>query len=208
MKKLLFFLLLFISLHASAQRYIFTTQARFYAIQSASDTAETVANNGRLWFDFATQEFRGIKDATRGSIGGGVQTITLTGDVTGSGTGSFATSISGKYVIDQASPSTAGGTITLDMNSQIQRSFVGSASFSGVKTIAMSNTTNSMFFNFIFEVTNVAAVITVPADWLMSSDDFDGADWTPPEIGKYELGGSYDDVNNVWYVKINSDSFH
>jgi hypothetical protein len=36
----------------------------------------------------------------------------------------------------------------------------------------------------------------------MSSAHFDGTDWTPPATGKYELGGSFDDVNNVWYVKI------
>lgn len=106
------------------------------------------------------------------------------------------------YTIDQVTTSTAGGTITLDMNSQIQRSHVGSATFSAAKIFALSNTTNSLFFNFFFEVTNVAAVITVPSDWQMSSTDFDGADWTPPEIGKYEIGGSFDDVNNIWYVKI------
>lgn len=106
------------------------------------------------------------------------------------------------YTIDQATSSTAGATITLDMNSQIQRSFVGSATFSGPKTYALSNTTNSLFFNFFFEVTNVAAVVTVPADWQMSSDDFNGTTWTPPEVGKYEIGGSFDDVNNIWYVKI------
>ena len=107
------------------------------------------------------------------------------------------------YIITQAVPSTASGTIlTLDMNSQISRSFVGSATFATAKVIAMSNTTNSLFFNFFFEVTNVAAVITAPGDWLMSTEDFDGTDWSPPETGKYEMGGSFDDTNNVWYVKI------
>jgi hypothetical protein len=106
------------------------------------------------------------------------------------------------YTIDQVTTSVAGGTITLDMNSQIQRSHVGSATFATAKAIALSNTTNSMFFNFFFEVTNVAAVLTVPSDWLMSTDDFDGTDWTPPATGKYEIGGSFDDLNNVWYVKL------
>lgn len=115
--------------------------------------------------------------------------------VTGSG-------IPAVYVIDQSSASTASGTITLDMNSQRQRSFVGSATFSGPKTLALSNTTNSLFFNFIFEVTNVAAVLTMPSDFLMSSGDFNGTDWTPPAIGKYEIGGAFDDTGNVWYVKV------
>jgi hypothetical protein len=28
------------------------------------------------------------------------------------------------------------------------------------------------------------------------------ATWTPPKTGKFEFGGSFDDVNNVWYVKV------
>lgn len=108
--------------------------------------------------------------------------------------------LTAKYILDRATPSVAGGTITLDMNSQIQRMHLGSASFSTPKIVALSNTTNSLVFNFFFEVTNVAAVITVPADWLMSSDDFNGTVWTPPTTGKYELGGSWNGTN--WYVKI------
>jgi hypothetical protein len=103
-------------------------------------------------------------------------------------------------VVDQVSASTAAGTITLDMNSQLQRSFVGSASFATPKTIALSNTTNALFFNLFINVTNVAAVVTVPADWFMSDIQFDGTAWTPPETGRYELGGSFDGTN--WWVKI------
>lgn len=120
---------------------------------------------------------------------------------------SFVPTLGSKYVVDQATTSTAGGTITLDMNSQIQRSHVGSATFSSAKIIALSNTTNSLFFNFYFEVTNVAAEITVPSDWWFSTEDFDGTEWIPPATGKYEFGGSFDDVNNRWYIKVNSTPF-
>lgn len=105
---------------------------------------------------------------------------------------------SSKHTLVSASASTAGGTITLDMDSKIQKMFVGSASFSAAKIIAMSNTTGSLQFQFIFEVTNVAAVLTVPADWLMSSANFNGTDWTPPSTGKYVFGGMFDGTN--WYV--------
>lgn len=133
------------------------------------------------------------------------------GDITVSGSGSTwnidagvigTTELATAYKIDQASASTAGATITLDCNSQIQRSFVGSATFATPKTLALSNTTNTLFFNVYLEVTDVAAVLTVPADWLMSIADFDGDDWNPPAVGKYEFGGSFDDTNNVWYVKV------
>lgn len=110
------------------------------------------------------------------------------------------------FTIDQASVSTAGGTITLDLNSQIQRSFVGSATFSSAKVLALSNVLTTagvpVYFHFFFEITNVAAELTMPSDFLMSSSDFDGTDWVPPAVGKYELGGSYDQTNDLWYVKV------
>ena len=107
-----------------------------------------------------------------------------------------------KYVIDQASVSTASSPITLNMNSQVQRSFVGSATFATPRTMALSNTTNSMFFNFFFQITNLAAVLTFPSDWISADDSFDGTDWTPPLTGKYTMHGEFDDTNNEWSVSI------
>lgn len=105
-------------------------------------------------------------------------------------------------IIDQVSTSVAGGTITLDMNSQKQRSHVGSATFSAAKIVAMSNTTGSLFFNWIFEITSVSAVLTFPSDWLSSSPDFNGTTWTPPTTGRFQFGGSFDDINNLWYISV------
>jgi hypothetical protein len=110
--------------------------------------------------------------------------------------------LTAKYIIDQATSSTAGGTITLDCNSQIQRSFVGSASFATSKALALTNTTNAMFFNLFVNVTNVAATLTPPTDWYFSSPDFNGTLWTPPATGRYEFGGSFDDVNDEWHIKV------
>jgi hypothetical protein len=78
--------------------------------------------------------------------------------------------------------------------------FDGSATFSTAKIIALSNAANALLFNFFFEVTNVAAVLTFPGDWLKNATDFDGSDWTPPSTGKYELAGSWNGTN--WYIKI------
>lgn len=107
-----------------------------------------------------------------------------------------------KYVFDSATPSTAGGTITLDMNSQIQRMHVGSASFAAPKTLALSNTTNSLVFEFSFTITDVAATVTCPASFKMSDTNFNsGTDvWTPPLTGQYEMGGTWDGTN--WLVKV------
>jgi hypothetical protein len=107
---------------------------------------------------------------------------------------------SGESELTSSSTSTSGSTITLDMNSASQRMFYGSATFSTPKTITLSNTTGALVFNFIFEVTDVAAVLTMPATFLMTDANFDGTDWSPLLTGKYEMGGSWDGTN--WYVKI------
>lgn len=106
-----------------------------------------------------------------------------------------------EYVIDQITAGTGGATITFNLNTQKQRSFVATPSIATPKTLALSNETVGMFFNFFIEITNVAAVLTVPADWSMFAN-FDGTDWTPPATGIYEFGGSFDDTNNIWYVKV------
>lgn len=103
--------------------------------------------------------------------------------------------------IDQASASTAGATITLDFNNQTQRMFVGSATFATAKTIAVSNTTNTLVFSFIFEITNLAATLTFPSGWLMADSNFSALVWTPPVIGKYEMGATRIASGN-WYIKI------
>lgn len=87
------------------------------------------------------------------------------------------------------------------MDSKTQLIHVGSATFATAKVVAMSNTSTALAFSFIFEVTNVAAVLTTPADWLMTTVDFDGIDWTPPATGRYKFSGTYDGTN--WYVNAN-----
>lgn len=145
----------------------------------------------------------------------GQSSITTTGTLTSGATGAGFTvalgtstvtgalpvaNLTAKYILDSATPSTAGGTITLDMNSQIQRLFVGSASFSTPKTLAISNATNALVFNFHFQITDIAATLTLPSGWLMSDALFASNVWTPVTTGLYELGGSFDGTN--WKIKI------
>lgn len=125
----------------------------------------------------------------------------LISDADGDGSWVTLESILGKYVIDQATPSTASGTVTIDMNSQIQRSHVGSASFSAPKTYALSNTTNSLSFQFTFTITDIAAVITVPSDWAFQpSSSWSGTTYTFTSTGVWVFGGDWDGTN--WNIKV------
>jgi hypothetical protein len=100
--------------------------------------------------------------------------------------------VAAAIVTDITSTDTSGSTITLNMNNQRQRIHVGSASFATAKTIVMSNTTSSVSFVFMFEVTDVAAELTVPSDWISDNQSFDGTKWTPPTTGKYTCSGIFD----------------
>lgn len=90
---------------------------------------------------------------------------------------------------------TSGSTITLAFSSSPQKNFKGSASFAVPKTIAHSGDTNAARHTFSFEITNVAAVLTLPNTYLMSDVRFDGDDWMPDQVGKFKLIADYDGTN-------------
>lgn len=104
--------------------------------------------------------------------------------------------------LDRQSISTAGSTITFDFDSRRDRIFYGSASFSTTKTIALSNSTNAVRLCFIFQITDVAAVLTFPSSFLMSDPRWNDStyEWTAVEAGKYKAEAKYDGTN--WYIDI------
>lgn len=113
------------------------------------------------------------------------------------------------YVLGSASASTAGGTITLDMDSRVQKIFVGSASFGTAKAIALSNTTNSLVLSLFLNLTNVAAVLTFPSSFTMPTWDnrwSDGAHtFTPASTGVYEFSAVFNGTD--WCMLVNVTGF-
>jgi hypothetical protein len=180
-----------------------------------------ISNNGKSIILLGGDAYTGSGDGNGGSVelvsgagngtgtDGGIFISAQTGNITITTSGVGNISLYGASLsfnnseiptLDLSSSSTAGGTITLDLDNKLQAMFDGSATFSTAKIIALSNAANALLFNFFFEVTNVAAVLTFPGDWLKNATDFDGSDWTPPSTGKYELAGSWNGTN--WYIKI------
>lgn len=103
------------------------------------------------------------------------------------------------YRISLETVSTAGSTITMDMGDKKQRLFIGSAAFSSAKTLAMTNVDSAVAFTSFFEITNTAAVLTLPGDWVSGDPGLSGGDWTPPVTGKYEINGTWDGTE--WSIK-------
>lgn len=106
--------------------------------------------------------------------------------------------------VDDATIDTSGGTITFNFQEVVSRIFIGNASFATPKTIAYSEATNALKFEFLFQVTNVAAVLTLQSNSLVNAIagiwDSTGKTWTPNDIGRYVLEGTYDGTN--WWIKI------
>lgn len=71
MKRILLLLTLVLSgFSLFAQSYGNFRQLRFFVVTSASDTAATVANSGRMWYDFNTDHFRCNINGINSDLGG------------------------------------------------------------------------------------------------------------------------------------------
>lgn len=116
----------------------------------------------------------------------------------------FQTSAINGSLLDSVIVSTAGGTITLDMNSQAQRMFKGSASIAAVKTWALSNDLIAIFIPSVKFTMTTTDDQTFPSNFKMVSFDANWNDstkkWTPPDVGTYEMSATFDGTN--WLMKI------
>lgn len=128
---------------------------------------------------------------------GGVETVT--GDVDNTDPLNPVTRLISAVV------SVAGASIPFDFQNRSQKLFVGSAAMATPKTwAAPTNAVNALVFDFHFEISNVAAVQTMQANYLMVANaDWNDVskEWTPPAVGLYEGGATFDGTN--WKLKIN-----
>lgn len=114
---------------------------------------------------------------------------------------SFSNLTSSSY-IDTLAVVTTGGTITLNFASKADRIFVGATSFATAKIIDPTNDTVAKRLQFIFTITNVAAVLTFPSDFIMNDVRWNTGtqEWTPDETGTYKTEAVYDGTN--WILDI------
>lgn len=103
---------------------------------------------------------------------------------------------------------TTGSTLTLTFGNGVlsyQRRFKGSASFSAAKDVVLAFNTNANHFTFIFEITDLAAVLDFGAGSTFISGDtrFTSADqkFTPDDIGKFKITADFDGTN--WLLDFN-----
>lgn len=104
-------------------------------------------------------------------------------------------------------PDTTGATITVDCNGAIQVLAVGSASFATAKDVELTNITNAKVVTMIFNITNVAAVLTfITEDFRAQSADsrFNNTSqaFTALNTGVHEFSCLYDHVADNWKLII------
>lgn len=111
---------------------------------------------------------------------------------------------SGSGGVDDATVDTSGASITFNFQGVVHRIFIGNSSFASGKLIAYSENTNALKYEFLYEITNVAATLTFPSNSLVytltGSYDAPSKTWTPNDVGKYQLDASFDGTN--WWIKI------
>lgn len=109
--------------------------------------------------------------------------------------------------LETLSINTTNPTITLFFQDCRDRIFFGASSFATAKTIDFDSATNALRFSFIFEITNVAAVLTFPSSVVMSDARWDNTAkaWTSVDIGKFKADAVFDGTN--WYIEISKYPF-
>jgi hypothetical protein len=100
-------------------------------------------------------------------------------------------------------PSTAGGTITLDFSNRQLAVFVGSASFASAKAVAMSNDSAAVKFDLAIQITNVAATLDFGSGSVFKSNHNDFTPGTqvfaPSDTGYILITGTK--VGSNWWLE-------
>lgn len=133
MKNLLTSILFFVALTTWAQTNTNTRQIRFFPVVTAGDTTAQASYDGRMWYDFVTDEFRGIRNGTAFSFGAGGGTYTAGSGLTLTGSAfSWGGTLTGATTIAQDGFNTTfTGTGTVTFSPTATRSGVNVGQLSG-----------------------------------------------------------------------------
>jgi len=108
---------------------------------------------------------------------------------------------SGVGRVGTSTANAAGTPLLLNLKNRISTIVTVLPGINAANTWQLQNDANSLEFYIIFEIAALGAQ-TFPADWQVTNliGNWDGADWTPLDLGKYQAHGIYDGTN--WVVEI------
>lgn len=99
------------------------------------------------------------------------------------------------------------GALSFDLGGALMAILSLPVSFATPKTVSLVGDTNAHKFDFSFQITDVAAILTFPGNFLMSDTRWDEStqEWEALEIGKY-IGAALFDGSN-WFLTISPVPF-
>jgi len=111
-------------------------------------------------------------------------------------------------ILDALQITSSGATHTLNFASKRERIFYGDASFTGSKTIALSNDSNAKVFNYHVTITTSAA-ITMPSSFSMDTNESRWSSGTKiltlTGSGDYLISGVYDLFSSEWRINASAN---
>jgi hypothetical protein len=163
-------------------------------------TATDLSGNLTTWFcgdaEFHTGKYDGVGQlsALTVNIGGTSVSVTIAqpGDI-----------------LDAISIDVTQSSFTLDGANQKQRVFVGNATITANKSVAMINNASMLVFNLQLKVTGTV-IITFPSNYFMSDSRWNSGSklltLTAGTNTRYELSATYDPINNEYKLKASPDA--
>jgi hypothetical protein len=107
--------------------------------------------------------------------------------------------------LDTLLVTTTGSSISLDFNNKVERVFYSTSSFTGGKTIILSNDSNALLLVYHFQVTGSGAALTFPLNFKSSDQRFESSILTVTGAGYYEFTATYDPGAAIWKLKAEID---
>lgn len=103
---------------------------------------------------------------------------------------------------------TSSSTIDFDFELKQGSKFFGSTSFATPKTISFSNDTNALEYDFVLEISNVAAILTFPPTVTMQDVRWEATgakEWQPDATGFFKGHAEFDGTN--WRMDISNSPY-
>jgi hypothetical protein len=100
--------------------------------------------------------------------------------------------------LDRVAVDTSGAVITINWADKKQRVWKGSDALAAPAEIEFDNDANAIHGRIFLQITDLAAIITFPANVIMNDAGFEATnpnEWEPGEIGKYLFDITYDGVD-------------
>jgi hypothetical protein len=98
---------------------------------------------------------------------------------------------------------TSGTSVVLDFEGTLKGSFTGSVTFAVPRTVTRASESRAIEYDFMFEVTDVAATLDFGSDTRSPDARFLDGVFTPQDVGLYKVKGTRYGPGGLWLLDFN-----